>query len=792
MATEATPTITTAPPARPSALPLLVGAGLFAGLGQVILLRQLLNVAAGNELTIGLMLAVWLLFAAGGTALFGRVAHNTSDTRRVLSYVSGMSGLTFLFLCGGTLLARGSLALLDLLPPGVGTQWGEMMGLGQLMAVSIVVVAPTALLAGALFAGGLRLNTLGADGALSVGKAYAADAIGHLSGGVLGAVLVVVGLDPPLQGVVAGAAAMAGAAWVDAAHEGAGGSRRVFLAAIFAVVVGLWLWVAPIAQRNGLELRWANRNLITQTDTVYGNLAVTRFGENGVYFYRDGVPESCSPPTPGIQYLVHFPLLQTPRPDRVLLVGGGATGGLHEILKHSPAVVDYVELDPTLIRLAREYVVAADRAALDDPRVRIHNVDGRLYVKRAGQAGERYDAVILSLPEPGTAQINRFYTREFLGEVCSILKPETGVLGLQIPSSETYLGEELRRLNAVLYRTLREVFPQTALLPGGQMVIAAATGLPLTDDAKVLRARLDERGINAADFRAHVWDRLFPFAVTQVRANLNEAPELPANTDSRPIGYFYGQAYWVAQYSRSSWAIFDFLSRLRLWHVLVLIGAGLIVLLALAGLAPRTRRSAVPLTLLGTGALAMALEVTLLLGFQAYYGFVFLEVGIITGAFMVGLATGGWWTARHADDLETDECRRLLVLVQVALAVVAACVPALMAMLGTASGDWSARLLPHGGFPLLAAVVGLGVGAGFPLASKASGAQQLSRSAAFLYALDLVGAGLGALVAGTALLPVLGLTGTCLAAAALSAALAALLAVPERQATSCCALLGES
>ncbi len=787
MAAEAPSTTATTSPARPSALPLLVGAGLFAGLGQVILLRQLLNVAAGNELTIGLMLAIWLLFAAAGTALFGRVAQR-SDEHRLVRTIAKASVLAPLSLILGITLARVSLHLLDLLPLGIGTQWGEMMGLGQLAAVSVAVVAPTAMLAGALFAGGLRLNALNGEGALPVGQAYAADAIGHLAGGVLGAVLVLAGVHPPFQGIAAGAAPIAGAAWACARRPESIREARFRLALLLAVYVGACICVASLLQRDSLSIRWAGRGLITQTDTIYGNLAVTRFGDDGVYFYRDGVPESCSPPTPGIQYLVHFPLLQTPRPERVLLVGGGATGGLREVLKHGPATVDYVELDPALIRLARQYVVGADRAALDDPRVHIHNLDGRLFVKRAGRASEQYDAVILSLPEPGTAQINRFYTREFLGEVRAILKPETGVLGLQIPSSETYLGEELRRLNAVLYRTLREVFPRTALLPGGQMIIAAAPNLPLTEDANVLRARLDERRIEAADFRAHVWDRLFPFTVAQVRGGLDEAPDLPVNTDTHPIGYFYGQAYWVAQHSRSSWVLFNALSRLRLWHVLAATGASAAVLLVLAGLAPRTRRGAVPLSVLGTGALAMALEVTLLLGFQVYYGFVFLEVGIITGAFMVGLAMGGWWTARHAEDLEADECRRLLAIVQVALAIVAACLPGLMALVGTASGGWAATVLPHVGFPLLATVVGLGVGAGFPLASKASGTQQLSRSAAVLYALDLVGAALGALVAGTALLPVLGLTGTCVAAAALGVALAALLAVPERDQPSCCAL----
>jgi spermidine synthase len=768
-----TPSVSETP--RPSALPVLVGAGLYAGLAQVILLRQLLNVAAGNELTIGLMLAVWLLSAALGAWAAGRGARG--DVRRAYRRVWVANVLTCGALVWGIDAARTSQMLLSWLPGSLAVQPGEIMGLGHLVAVSVVVTLPAGAVSGALFASLLRLQTeLHGEQPRVVGEAYAADGVGHLIGGVASALLTIVGISPSHQMVVAVLAPLLPFCYMRAVATAA--CRKDIVAAVagLSVTTAILLGLAGRMEWFGNSARWGDRGLITQTDTIYGNLAVTKFGEKGVYFYRDGVPDSCSPPTPAIQYLVHFPLLQTPRPREVLLIGGGATGGLQEVLKHSPTSVDYVELDPMLITLAREFVVGDDQRALSDPRVHVHNLDGRLFVKQAGRQGKQYDAVIVSVPAPGTAQINRFYTREFFAEVKGILRPETGVLGLQVPSSETYLGDELLRLNAVITRTLQTVFPNVALLPGEEMVIAASPQLPLSEDSDVLRKRMAERGVRADDFQAHVWDRLFAFTLDQVRENLQQAPPLPLNTDARPIGYFYGQAYWVAQFSRTSWTVFEALSRLRLWHLLAAVAAGLLLFLGLGKASPRAR-AAVPLTVLGSGAVAMALEVTLLLAFQVYYGFVYLEVGIITGAFMVGLALGGWRTARYADSLETDECYRLLAAVQVVIAVLAISLPGLLGLVGgVSSGGLLARVLPHLVFPLLTAVVGFAVGIEFPLASRAAGTTEQSRAGASLYAMDLCGAALGALLAGTIVLPVLGLMGTCVAAAAVSVGLGVLLA----------------
>ena len=69
----------------------------------------------------------------------------------------------------------------------------------------------------------------------------------------------------------------------------------------------------------------------------------------------------------------------------MLLISGGVSGTLQEILKYPVETVDYVELDPLILEVARRYLPDS----LADPRIHLVNTDGRLYVRQfGGQEGE--------------------------------------------------------------------------------------------------------------------------------------------------------------------------------------------------------------------------------------------------------------------------------------------------------------------------------------------------------------------------------------------------------------------
>ena len=179
---------------------------------------------------------------------------------------------------------------------------------------------------------------------------------------------------------------------------------------------------------------WSGFKLLAVRNSAYGNLAVVDNGGSRS-LYENGLVLFTAPDPAAAEEAVHYALLAHPAPRRVLLIGGGVNGSLAQALQH-PSVqdIDYVEIDPAVLDLSRLYFPEFWNPIAADPRVRVHVTDGRWFLK-AGSG--RYDVIIVNLPDPQTAQLNRFYTLEFFAQAARRLAV-SGVLALQLSGSEDY------------------------------------------------------------------------------------------------------------------------------------------------------------------------------------------------------------------------------------------------------------------------------------------------------------------------------------------------------------------
>jgi len=150
------------------------------------------------------------------------------------------------------------------------------------------------------------------------------------------------------------------------------------------------------------------------------------------------------------EMLVHVPLGFHPRPERVLIVGGGDAGALREVLKHEEVrEVDLVEIDQVVIEATRECFPRL-AAAFDHPKVRLHVADGAQFIRERRDA---YDVILVDSTDPGGPSLPLF-TEEFYGRCREALRPE-GVLSAQ-SDSPLFTAEVVRQT----YRRLRAVgFP---------------------------------------------------------------------------------------------------------------------------------------------------------------------------------------------------------------------------------------------------------------------------------------------------------------------------------------------
>lgn len=120
--------------------------------------------------------------------------------------------------------------------------------------------------------------------------------------------------------------------------------------------------------------------------------------------------------------LVH-PAMRGPH-ARVLILGGGDGLAAREVLRHRDVVhVDLVELDPAVLRLAREdpALAALNGHALADRRLTVTTGDAFDWLRGAPAAS--YDVVVADLPDPGISDSTKLYSQEFYGLARRALAP---------------------------------------------------------------------------------------------------------------------------------------------------------------------------------------------------------------------------------------------------------------------------------------------------------------------------------------------------------------------------------
>lgn len=753
----------------------ITAAGFAATIAQVLLLRELLVLFYGNEMSTALALAGWLLWTAVGSALAARVSSRIPANENTLGVLLALLAAALPVL---VLVLRGA-------RPAFGIPSGELATIGKMVLVSLSVPALVCPLAGALFGLCWAYRRPADADALSTRPLgiYLGEALGAGLGGIA-FFFVFVRFTTAFETAVVAALLLLGVSgWVlrprSAAPSSARPARLVWSLAAGAVVAGALLG----GHLEELSRRWQwGQQLVAARDTPFHNVAILRQPDqvtvftNGLWLFTGPDPATTEP-------AVHIALLQHPRPQRLLLLGGGLAGHLEEALKH-PGIerVDYVEQDPELIAFTEGFLSTGVRDSLRAPGVRIHDEDAGRFLRRS-EGG--YDVILMSVGDPINAQMNRFYTVELFRRIRRLLRPG-GIFSFSVPGGGDAVGPAHARFLGAVNQTLREVFPDVAVLPGERArFLAAEPAGSLVVDPWALADRLRERDLDLAHVRADTLeDALSPFRLEYLDAVLGEVENSPVNRQFRPICYFHVLMLWAAQWHPSLERILVAAAVVKPRH--------LSVGLAVAGLAAtlffwtgrRRYRGAVAASVLVQGASGMVLQVVLILGFQILEGFAYLQLALIIAFSMAGLAAGTLaitlTTPRWAD---ASRAMRGLAVVQAGVTGFPLLVLVFFSPAGDGLREGLSSVAASWVFSAMSFAAGVLGGAHFSLAALASTAAgaRLDRAGGYLYAVDLAGAAGGAFAAGLFVLPLYGISSTLILLSGASAVcLLAILRRPGR------------
>jgi spermidine synthase len=335
-----------------------------------------------------------------------------------------------------------------------------------LVASAVLFFVPSALMA-TISPYAVRLRARSIEGVGEVaGMLYALSTLGSIVGTLLAAFVLIsaLGVRSIIQilGGTEMALAVAGLLWTRRAGAAVGAAAG--MAAVWALTGGTPADAADV---------------ILARDTVYHRITVSDEGQVR-YLRLDNYWQSArdrSDPQrtvfPYTDYL-HLPVLFAPGLHRVLFVGmGGGTTPSRFHHDYPQATIDVVEIDPEVVATARKLF-----ALPDDPRLQVHVMDGRLWLRRSP---ERYDLIILDAYLIDTIPFH-LATREFYRESAGRLRPG-GVVASNVIGAVR--GPESRLFRAI-YKTFRSVYPRVYVFPVGggapeslRNIILVGTGDPL-------------------------------------------------------------------------------------------------------------------------------------------------------------------------------------------------------------------------------------------------------------------------------------------------------------------------
>ncbi len=728
--------------------------GFASLIGQILLLREILVIFHGTEISIGIFYSAWLMGIGIGAAVgAGFVKRTNGEPNAVFIHSLVLLAVSLLF----------QIVFIRVFSHFFGAAPAEPAPLHGISAAAPLGTFTTAFLTGFLFPVGCRCVRRADDGVIA--RLYVFEALGSLAGGLL-FTFVLVHLAPPLRIAAVAALILVGGAMVYGAR----------LKKLNALVVGVPVCLAALAllsplgegfMERSIRDRWSalhpGLQLIDSQPTPYQQVEIARLGKQLSLFGNGKIVSSFPDPHTANRFAALI-MAQKPDAKRILLIGGGIGSFVPALLEYPVKRLDVVEPDPRALEIAGRHMPALEREALKDSRVRIIFGDGRLFVNRLTKA--RYDVIITMIPDPVSAFWNRYYTLEFFSAASRGLTSK-GVFVTSVTSSENFWGSEIASYAGSVYHTLKRVFPAVKGTPGDETILFASRSPNiLTLDPASLRSRYSTLKLNRVLFDPAAFETLLPPTRSAfVHKELERSPSL-INTDFDPVSSSLAMILWGRFSGTGHMEVVDTIRRGGLAVFLIPL-----IFFGVARIGFRVRwgsrngaesKFQAVLAMTAVGAAAMGAQIVLIYAYQSLFGYVFERIGLISGIFMTGLALGGFAAGRMLSRIRSKSSVIALILLLFGLLCLA--MPTVLAL--TAHLD-----------PLLIQVVVFtlvffsATMTGFIFPLVASRHLELSgntaESSGWIDAADHFGAAVGALLAGALLVPLLGMHRACLVLASI-------------------------
>lgn len=671
--------------------------GFTAMITQIIMLRELLSVFHGNELIIGIALSNWMLLTGIGAYLgkFFRLKKNKIKSIIFFQVLTGILPLATVFVLN---YFRN-----DLFLPGI------LLNPFKALIGSFLLLAPFCIISGMLFTVFSKVISELLKTNL-INKIYALEAVGSIVGGLLVNIILLFYVSTFWSLYVI---LMINLLIVFFMLRVMGTRFMSFLLLIIIIVLPFTISPTKLSEIT-LSHRYRNQDILIEKNTPYGNILVTNT-DGQINFYENGIPLFSTDNVIACEESVHYAMVQHNNPENILLISGGISGTIKEVLKYKIKRLDYVEINPDLVEIGKTFT----QNIINDPKLNIITLDARRYIKKSNI---KYDVVLINIPDPSTVQLNRFYTLDFLHELRVILN-QNAVVSMSLMSTANYLSPESKENHAVMISTLKQVFENVIIINGYQNFFLASDN-QLSHD---IINRLTTLNIKNEYVNLYYIDNA---GLEKRSKHIESLIGTPAtiNTDFKPVTYYLQLKYWLSMFKLN-------------YTITGLLIISLFLLLYF-------KLNILNKTLFITGFSATSAEIIILISAQVIYGIIFYLTGVIITIFMIGLALGAAILIKMVKvNLQHYS------IVQLSLGFMILLIPIILYIYkASAVSDQYVLII----LSILVLIIGMITGLQFALGSKLQ-QQSTAVIAAKAYSSDLMGSALGAFLVSSLLIPYFGI-----------------------------------
>ncbi|CAN2040034.1 spermidine synthase [Candidatus Magnetomoraceae bacterium gMMP-15] len=681
---------------------IIVWAVIFTGISsviaQLITIREFLAQFQGNEFVISLILFVWLVMGGFGSLL----ARTTSTKSKGKYHNLGPVCLVLAILPMIQIIAVRQLRDLFFIH-------GTSAGFYGILGYVLLIITPYTLLLGFALPYSLFVaRTIWPDYPGS--RIYIMDNLGDAGGGALFSFILVY-LVTPFTAILLSNLPLIGITiyFIIKTYysDKISFSGRIIMILLFILICTLFFMAVHFERAT---LSPSKGKLVHYKESRYGRIEVHQDHDQFTLF-QAGLPVFSTQNQFIAEEIIHYPLSQLDKPKNILLIS--AEGGvMNELEKYKPESIDYIELDPELSEAQFKFNLIKKI-----PLLNVINIDGRLFLS---QTKKQYDIIILNLPEPDTFQVNRFYTDSFFKLAKDRLRPG-GLLSFCMNGFDSYISEINRQKLSSIYNTVSLHFKHVLILPGQRNFFLCKDESIKTDIPFLLSKKNIQTQYISGFYKGNITQDRIDYVNNLINAS---APE---NTDFSPYLIRVMFSEWFAKFAASP-----------IWFIVILMCFLIIYIM---------RISCEEFVLFSTGFTVMGSEILVIFAFQAFFGYIYFQIGIIITLFLLGLFPGAVmgekWRSKGRSVLAVAD---ISIIILMSIFIIALII---------IKDD-----LPDIFFLIFGFLISVACGFQFPVALHLRDSSKSNATSVF--ASDLIGAAVGTLFVSVLFIPFFGIVWTAL------------------------------